>query len=26
VPFSPVLEQAYVPSPEKIAETVRELF
>lgn len=26
VPFSPPLEQAYVPSPEKIANTVRALF
>ena len=26
VPFSPTLEQAYIPSPEKIAETVRGLF
>jgi pyruvate/2-oxoglutarate/acetoin dehydrogenase E1 component len=26
VPFSPPLEQAYVPSPEKIANTVRGLF
>ena len=26
VPFSPPLEQAYVPSPEKIADTVRQLF
>ncbi|MCA9860345.1 MAG: alpha-ketoacid dehydrogenase subunit beta [Thermomicrobiales bacterium] len=25
VPFSPPLEQVYVPSPEKIAETVREI-
>jgi acetoin:2,6-dichlorophenolindophenol oxidoreductase subunit beta len=25
VPFSPPLEQFYVPSPEKIAETVREI-
>jgi acetoin:2,6-dichlorophenolindophenol oxidoreductase subunit beta len=26
VPFSPPLEQVYVPSPEKIADTVREIF
>jgi pyruvate dehydrogenase E1 component beta subunit len=26
VPFSPALESLYVPSPERIAETVRELF
>lgn len=26
VPFSPPLEQAYIPSPEKIAATVRMLF
>jgi pyruvate dehydrogenase E1 component beta subunit len=26
VPFSPPLEQAYVPSPERIAETVNRLF
>ena len=26
VPFSPALEQLYVPSPELIAETVRQLF
>jgi pyruvate dehydrogenase E1 component beta subunit len=26
VPFSPPLEQAYIPSPEKIAETARGLF
>ncbi len=26
VPFSPPLEQAYIPSPEKIAATVRTLF
>jgi pyruvate dehydrogenase E1 component beta subunit len=26
VPFSPPLEQYYIPSPERIAETVRELF
>jgi pyruvate/2-oxoglutarate/acetoin dehydrogenase E1 component len=26
VPFSPPLEQLYVPSPERIAETVRALF
>lgn len=26
VPFSPPLEQAYIPSPERIAETVRGLF
>ena len=25
VPFSPPLEQFYIPSPERIAETVREL-
>lgn len=25
VPFSPVLEQLYIPSPERIAETVREI-
>jgi pyruvate dehydrogenase E1 component beta subunit len=26
VPFSPPLEQAYVPTPEKIADVVRQLF
>jgi pyruvate/2-oxoglutarate/acetoin dehydrogenase E1 component len=26
VPFSPPLEQYYIPNPERIAETVRELF
>jgi pyruvate/2-oxoglutarate/acetoin dehydrogenase E1 component len=26
VPFSPPLEQFYIPSPERIAETVRQLF
>ncbi len=25
VPFSPPLEQFYIPSPEKIAETVRSI-
>ena len=25
VPFSPPLEQFYVPSPERIAQTVREI-
>jgi pyruvate dehydrogenase E1 component beta subunit len=25
VPFSPTLEDAYVPSPEKIADAVREV-